>query len=167
MSAAANLLNRLTRQGISLAAEPEGIRVRPASLLTAELRQAILAHKADLLALLRQPAGAALPPWSQAAADQVLADIRATIARLERGFPGGRFPAPVQNLMTDAIANAERLIRDHEMEAARGWDALELLCGVRQLVQEVAARARRTLAALGGDHRPGQGKNARPGAAGA
>jgi hypothetical protein len=47
---APQLLADLTRQGFTLAAEGGGIKVTPASRLTPALREAILAHKPDLLA---------------------------------------------------------------------------------------------------------------------
>lgn len=48
----AELLSTLADQGITLSAEGNGIRVQPASQLTAVLRQAIRDHKGELLALL-------------------------------------------------------------------------------------------------------------------
>jgi hypothetical protein len=56
---AADLLADLTRQGFTLAPEGGGICVTPASRLTAELREAIGAHKPALLALLGGPERAA------------------------------------------------------------------------------------------------------------
>jgi hypothetical protein len=49
---AAQLLSELARQGFTLIAEGDGIRVRPASRLTEELRQAVRRHKSELLVLL-------------------------------------------------------------------------------------------------------------------
>jgi hypothetical protein len=50
----AELLTELARLGITLAAEGNGIRVRPASRLPGTLRCEVLARKAELLDLLRQ-----------------------------------------------------------------------------------------------------------------
>jgi hypothetical protein len=49
---ARELLIELRRKGFSLAVEGDGIRVRPASQLPAELRQAIVTCKGELLAIL-------------------------------------------------------------------------------------------------------------------
>jgi hypothetical protein len=46
------LLDDLTRQGFALAREGDGLRVRPASRLTADLRRAIAANRDKLLRLL-------------------------------------------------------------------------------------------------------------------
>jgi hypothetical protein len=46
------LLQDLLQQGFSLEPQGDGIKVRPASALTAELREAIRASKAELLNLL-------------------------------------------------------------------------------------------------------------------
>jgi hypothetical protein len=53
MVSTAELLADLRRQGFDLCAVEGGIRVQPASRLTAELRGQILERKAELLALLR------------------------------------------------------------------------------------------------------------------
>jgi TubC N-terminal docking domain len=50
---AADLLADLARQGFTLAPEGEDLRVRPASRLAEDLREAVRQHKAELLALLR------------------------------------------------------------------------------------------------------------------
>jgi hypothetical protein len=46
---AAELLINLTSQGFTLAADGYGIRIRPASRLSPEVRQAIVANRAELL----------------------------------------------------------------------------------------------------------------------
>src|SRR4051794_34335069 len=50
MNTAAELLNELRGQGFTLAADGDRIRVTPATRLTAELRDRLRRHKADLLA---------------------------------------------------------------------------------------------------------------------
>jgi hypothetical protein len=59
----AELLTDLARQGFSLTPEGGGIRVRPASRLSEDLREAIRTHKDELLAQL-----AGLPPSTPAVA---------------------------------------------------------------------------------------------------
>jgi hypothetical protein len=93
--------------------------------LPTALRQAIGDHKAELLALLRGP----IPPWDLAAAEALLAELRVGLARIERAQYRGRFPPLLAKVVGDGVAVCEGYVRDHEQEAARGWDALELLRG--------------------------------------
>ena len=134
---AADLLADLQQQGFRLTAEGAGIRVSPSSRLPGELRRVILAHKAGLLALLRP----AVPPWDQAEADRLLADLRAAVARARWDF-GGRFPADLEAIVSDALSIAEGYARDHELEARRGWAALRLLRGVKPGVLGTIARVK-------------------------
>jgi DNA modification methylase len=63
---AADLLTALTREGFTLAAEGDGIRLHPASRLTDALRQRVREHKAELLALLAEAdrlVASALSAW--------------------------------------------------------------------------------------------------------
>jgi hypothetical protein len=62
VTAAAELLAMLRGRGFTLAAEGHHIRVAPASRLTAELRDAIRANRAELLATLRTELLAAFDP---------------------------------------------------------------------------------------------------------
>lgn len=72
MSAAtAELLAVLRAQGFTLAAVGDRIRVAPASCLTAELRQTIHGHRAELLAILAASADATA---ALAAATPLLSD---------------------------------------------------------------------------------------------
>jgi hypothetical protein len=56
LKSASTLLADLRRRGFSVGVEANGIRISPASQLTDADRQAIRAHKADLLAVLRDRA---------------------------------------------------------------------------------------------------------------
>jgi hypothetical protein len=85
---AQQLLADLQEKGFALAVEGNGIRVTPATRLTPELRQAIRAAKAQLLALLPPPSApdrttpvpsvAAVPtiPWNGAHADALIAGLQ-------------------------------------------------------------------------------------------
>lgn len=53
--AALDLFQDLIQSGFALEADGEGLRYRPASRATPEVVEAIRAHKADLLAILRTP----------------------------------------------------------------------------------------------------------------
>ncbi|HKI36280.1 MAG TPA: hypothetical protein VKA46_30765 [Gemmataceae bacterium] len=122
------LLAELACQGFSLTPDGDGIRVTPASRLTAELREAIKTHKAELLALLegREEPDTALA-WDQAEAERLLAELRDRLARLERTWPGGKFPPVKANVLQIGVEVCEAYVRDHDLEASRGWDALALL----------------------------------------
>jgi hypothetical protein len=136
---ASDLLADLARQGFSLVPEGGGIRVTPASRLTEELRHAIRSHKFALLTLLanaQKPTPARL--WHQAEAEKLLADLRATVERINRSDFRGRPPALFRKLAADVVAIAEGHVRDHEMEAARGWDALELLRDRKRVLLGIA-----------------------------
>jgi hypothetical protein len=59
---AAELVSALASRGVQLVAEGERLRWRPAGAVSAEEREALVHHKAELLALLRrQPAAPAAP----------------------------------------------------------------------------------------------------------
>jgi hypothetical protein len=122
---AADLLADLTRQGFSLSAEGGGIRVTPASHLTAEQRKAIQAHKPALLALLPRTAPAF--SWDQAEAERLLDHLRCELARLEHTWPGAKFPPAKANAVQIAVEVCESYVQDHDREAAAGWDAAALL----------------------------------------
>jgi hypothetical protein len=73
------------------------------------------------------------PSWDQAAADALLVELRAEVARIEQSFRG-KLPPALSNVLSDALAIAEGYVANHQEEAARGWDALELLrCTVRRI----------------------------------
>jgi site-specific DNA-methyltransferase (adenine-specific) len=102
---APELLADLARQGFTLTPEGDGIRVRPASRLPEELRQAVRLHKAELLALL-----AAGRPWDQTAANALVDLIQA--ARRER-FGPSEWPAD---------RGACRELRQHFDRMGSAWD---------------------------------------------
>src|SRR5262249_38743087 len=128
---AAELLAELTRQGVTLAAEGAGIRVTPASRLCAALRGAVVAHKSALLELLRsgEPSPASAGGWDQAEADRLLAEAREALAHAEAERRAGRMTEARRNVVRTWLWVCEGYARDHEKEARRGWDALDLLRG--------------------------------------
>jgi hypothetical protein len=139
---AADLLADLTRQGFTLAREGEGIRVTPVSRLAAEQRRAVVAHKPALLALLAAPGGASGAfAWDQAEADRLLVRLRDVLARVEAAVAAGNAPAVRAAALRTWLDVAEGFVKDREREAARGWDALEL----------VRAAVSRALALAGGE----------------
>jgi tubulysin polyketide synthase-like protein len=77
---AAELLADLHRQGFTLAPQGDGVRVAPLSRLPEDLRAAILAHKAGLLALLRPSAVL----WTEADLDACCRAMEA-----DQGLPAG------------------------------------------------------------------------------
>lgn len=84
---------------------------------------------------------AAPPTWDQAEADRLLAELRAAVDEQRRAF-GGSFPAPLSAVVATYLDVAEGYVANHEAEAARGWDPLELLRGVRPRLVEIIRRAK-------------------------
>jgi hypothetical protein len=89
-----------------------------------------------------------VPPWDQTEADRLLADLRAAVTRARQEF-GGPFPADLQAVVADGIAIAEGYVANHEAEARRGWDALQLLRKVKPRLLATVARVKGTPAAQG------------------
>lgn len=86
--------------------------------------------------------------WADAAeAEWLLSAHRAAVAKMQRElFPFG--PPPVlRRLLAIGQTVAERLVRDHALEQARGWDSLELLRGLCRdevaMIHRLAAESRR------------------------
>jgi hypothetical protein len=112
---ATDLLGELERQGFTVAAEGEGVRVTPASRLTAELRGTIAAAKPELLALLRLcPEAAAglktikgnqsdgpLPPRPCPGPDAALAAVAAIEAAADT--PGRRAAAAAYRVAVEGM----------------------------------------------------------------
>jgi hypothetical protein len=55
--------------------------------------------------------------------------LHGDVARLERSWPGGKFPPARANVVQLAVEVCESYVQNHQREAARGWDALALLRG--------------------------------------
>jgi hypothetical protein len=99
----------------------------------------------------RAPLGAPAPRWDQAEADVLLARARAAAAHAEVEHQSGRLTEMRRNIVRTWLEVAEGYARDHEREAARGWDALALLRGA---VGEALKTARHSLPA---GEEPGKG----------
>jgi hypothetical protein len=110
----------------------------PSGRLTGADRLVLAEHKADLLALLRSP-------WDLAEAEQLLEELRAEVRRIESKDFAGRPPDALRRVLADALAIGQGYIDNHAAEAARGWDALALLRGLKRHVHQCAANARRPL----------------------
>jgi hypothetical protein len=135
----AGVLEDARRAGVELVVTHRGtIRWRCAGPLPEDLRGDLIAHKAEIVTLLRQAVS-----WDQTTAELLLANVKHEVDRIRTGY-GGRPPAPLARLLEDAIVIGERYIRDYEIEAARGWDALELLRDLVPHVRDLAARWQRT-----------------------
>src|SRR5262245_48380345 len=74
-----------------------------------------------------EPAKPPPQPWDQSEADRLLDQLHRETGRLERTWPGGKFPQARVKVVQIAVEVCESYVRDHEREAARGWDALALL----------------------------------------
>jgi hypothetical protein len=94
----------------------------------------------------QQPPPARAFVWDQAAAEGLLADLRATVERLKHDDFRGKPPPIFVTLAAGAIAIAEKHIANHEAEAARGWDVLDLLRGRKRVLLEIAARVQEMVA---------------------
>jgi hypothetical protein len=81
-------------------------------------------------------------PWDHAAADSLLTNLRADVARLKQDLDGAVPPA-LAAVAADLLSLAEGYVRDHEREAIRGWDALELLRRLRPALLGAVANALR------------------------
>src|SRR4051794_34375564 len=75
MSTVAELLSDLRGQGFTLATEGDRIRITPASRLTAEQRDLVRLHKAELLATLDLAAASTPPLVSIVSAEPVALDV--------------------------------------------------------------------------------------------
>jgi hypothetical protein len=78
----------------------------------------------------------------QAEAERLLAELQAEAQRAEREQRalGRGFSPALAAVVADLLAVAAEYARDPAAEAARGWDALELLRGVRPLLRAVIQR---------------------------
>ncbi len=60
----------------------------------------------------------------QADADRLLSHLRARLDEIRIRRHRGEFPPELATITGDAIAIAERLVRDHELEESRGWNVI-------------------------------------------
>ena len=81
-----------------------------------------------------------VPPWNETEGKRIFDELSREVEMIRRKF-GGR--QPLATLLTDALAIASRFLRDREAEAARGWDALELLRGMVPIVRECVENTRK------------------------
>ena len=135
----AEVLSRCRVLGIQLSARGEAIVWEADSDPPADLLAALKDNKSAVRRLLSRPA---VPPWDAAAAAGLLGELRDEVAKTRAAF-GGVPPAPLAVLFADAIVIGERYVREHELEAARGWDAMELLRELPAHVREITERWRR------------------------
>ena len=82
-----------------------------------------------------------VPAWDQAAADAVLAEVRAEVERISADF-GDRPPPALAALLADAVRVGERFVRCHETETGRGWNPVDLLRDLLAVVWECASNFR-------------------------
>jgi hypothetical protein len=76
------------------------------------------------------PAAQATPasvPWDQAEADRLLYHLRTELDHMRRRMYGGRFPPVLANVVRIGVEVCEAYVANRDVEAARGWDPMELL----------------------------------------
>ncbi len=138
----ADLLREARAAGLEVCAEGDRLVVR-GPRAAASLAQALVGRKAEVLPLLASQADATVrPSWDPVEAERLLAELRAEVARLEKQEFRGKPPPLFTTLAADLVAIGEGYVRHHDIEAARGWDALELLRGLKPLLPQIAARAK-------------------------
>jgi hypothetical protein len=81
------------------------------------------------------------PVWNQAEADSLLSEVRRLAEWAEGERKTGRIAESRRNAFGVWLEVCEKYARDRELEAARGWDALELLRGAAALVSGLARRS--------------------------
>jgi hypothetical protein len=131
-----DLLSEARAAGLVVTTDGDKLLIRGPKRADALARQ-LLAQKAEVLPLLTtldvtQPPRPAQPavdamPWDAAAADRLLAEFRYDLAQLERERFHGQFFYPFSAYVADGLALAEGYVVNHQQEAARGWDSVELL----------------------------------------
>ena len=67
--------------------------------------------------------------WDQTEAERLLAHLREALARVDEAVAADKAPAAQGAAMRTWLEVVEGLVNGREREAARGWDALELLRG--------------------------------------
>ena len=128
---AAGLLVDLVARGVRFEVVEGRLRVdAPSGVLGDSDREALVRHKPallDLLAPRQRPAPAFV--WDQAEAECLLAEVREALARVDEAVAAGKAPTARGAAMRTWLEVAEGCVNGREMEAARGWDALDLLRG--------------------------------------
>jgi hypothetical protein len=138
------LLHRLAEHDVVLSLERGALRYSaPPSAYTAELRQAVAAARAEIVvALATQPA----VPWllRRHDAEELLTRLHANLIRARYECHGGAFPSVKVNVIGIWLEVCEGYVRDHAIEAARGWDWMQLLRGAVEHCRETACRGTET-----------------------
>ena len=128
------VLTLARQRGVSLWPGPSGqLRWRCIGALPDDLRNLLVEHKSSLLAMLP-------PPWDQADAERLVAEARATVASAEAEHKAGRVTAVRLNVIRIWLEVVEGYMRDHAMEATRGWDVIPLLRSAVQRAHRAASR---------------------------
>jgi len=148
----AALLEAACAAGLSVSAEEDRIVVRGPRQAERLARQ-LVARKGELLPIVRSGVASSRPPpppsqapaWDHAAADRLLAAARIAIAHAADECQAGRMTVIRRNVVALWLEVSEGYVRDHEMEARRGWDAMALLRSVVGRAVEAAGLKGRIL----------------------
>jgi len=122
-----SLLRRLAERDVVLFLEGGALRYSaPPGAYTSELREEDAAHRAEVIIAL-----ATFPsvPWllQRHDAEELLVRLHADLIRIKHEDYGGTFPPVKASVIGLWIEVCEGYVNDHALEAARGWDAMELL----------------------------------------
>jgi hypothetical protein len=129
----AEVLALARARGVQVFAGTGGrLRWRCTGPLPGDLRKLLADHKVGVLAL--------LPTWDETEAARLLTRVRAAADHVEVECRAGRTTEAQRNAVAVWLEVAEGYVAGHEAEAARGWDALELLRRVATHAKALAVR---------------------------
>jgi len=126
---AIHILNQCRQRGITLYLDGDGLRFRgQRGAMTPELREAVGMYRAEIIMAL---ATCPSVPWflRRHDAEELLIRLHADLIRIKHEVYGGAFPPVKAGAICIWLEVCEGYVNAYALEAARGWDAMELLRG--------------------------------------
>jgi hypothetical protein len=145
------LLDQCRQRGITLYLDNEDLRFRGLrGAMTPELRQAVAMQRAELVVVL---ATCPAVPWlpRRHDAEELMTGLHADLVRIRYECHGGAFAAVKLGAIGLWLEVCAGFIRDHALEAARGWDAFGLLRGAVESCRQTACRVANEEKSPGGE----------------